>query len=218
MTEREIKSEYENILLRKKKNYSSSLFNSSDENNEKTALVIMRYAFESFLQWTPQDIKNCINWEILQTMKLDTLIKHIKFPGELTPRTDLDYIAHLLYPNIIHFDSKEKTLRIYKNVLSKKVYRYPREFWEGPEGEARARFCLRYMLQNCMVFHNVEEIYKAFSGREGIKILKDYQLYVPCELIFGSPVDYLHVTLSQSQKDEFLYHYYKFKQQLSSAS
>lgn len=218
MLERELKKEYEDILLGRKKNYSNAFFDSNnEEKSQKNAIIVLRYVFEDFLHWTPKDIENCISPEIITLMKLDSVIKHITFPGELNPRTDLWYIAHLLYPNIIKFNSKEKTIMIYQNILDKKLYRYPKTFWDGPEGIIRAKACFRYMLQNIMSFHNIEELYAFFANSTGYKAMKTYHLIIPQEMMYDTPLDYLHDSLSQNQRNEFLYHYYKFRNEFTSS-
>jgi len=214
MISRELKLEYESILLGKKKNYSTVFFGTENkERNQENALNVMRYAFESFLGWTPQDIYNCINMEILDTMKLDSLLKHIEFPSELSIKNDLNYIAHMLYPSVIPFNTKKRVISIYNQVLEKKLYRYPKDFLEGSDGILRAKICLKYVLQNYLLFHNIEEMYEFFASKEGVKALKEYQLFVASNTLFESHIDYLHETLSENQQNEFLYHYYKFCQE-----
>lgn len=208
---KELKREYEDILLGKKKNYSTVFFGRDKDACHRNALEIIRYALEAFLRWTPQDIAGNLTGDIIELMKLETLIKYIEFPGELNSKTDMFYIAHLLYPQVIPFHPKEKTLQIYAAIVSKKIYRYPKGFWEGTDGVLRAKTCLKYMLQNYTVFHNVAEMYKCFSTSEGNKLLRQYQLMGACECFFDAPLDFLHETLSKTQRSEFYYHYYRFQ-------
>ena len=212
MTDRELQIEYENIILGKKRNYSSAIFGSPNkEINQKNAICIMKYAFESFLNWSPEDVKRLINPKIIRLMKLENVIKYIQFPGELNPKTDLFYIAHLMYPNIIHYNSREITLKVYKDILNKKIYRFPKDFFEDDEGVNRARLCFRYMVQNYFHFHNLEEMYEYFASSKGKKALKEYQLLSVCDVLYSHPLDYMHDSLIEEQQDEFLYNYLKFE-------
>lgn len=210
--ETELKDEYEKILLKKKKNYSCSFFNyDNDAINQKNALTIIRYALEDFLHWTPKDIEQNLSMDIMRAMKIDILLKHINMPHELSPEKDLFYIAHLLYPDQCPYNSKFQTIRVYRNVLERKLYRFPKGFFEDIEGIERANLCLINMIQNYLFPHNVAELYEWFSDYSIIKTLKKYCLYDACVTIYESPLDFLHEALSIEQKNDFYYQYYKFK-------
>ena len=212
--ETELKKEYESILLKKKKNYSCSFFNYDNKSiNQKNALIIIRYALEDFLHWTPKDIEQNLNMEIMRAMKIDTLLKHIEIPHELNMERDLFYIAHLLYPDQCPYNPKAQTIKVYHDVLSRKLYRYPKSFFEDIGGIERAKLCLINMIQNYIFPHNVEELYQLFSEDTIGKTLKKYCLLDACNMIFESPLDFLHESLSMDQKNDFCYQYYKFKQE-----
>jgi len=40
--------------------------------------------------------------------------------------------------------------------------------------------------------------------------LRKYKLYHACEVLFNSPVEYLHYTLHSSQKNDFMFLYHNF--------
>ena len=67
---KELCLEYDRIVTGQKKTYSSSFFKVNEEIARDNALAIMRYAFEYFLCWTPEDIANSLTFEILKIMKL----------------------------------------------------------------------------------------------------------------------------------------------------
>lgn len=202
--------EYELILLGKKNSFSSYFFNYNAEFNEKMALIVFRYAIEGFLKWTPKEAEAHLNKNIIKIMKLEQVLRFIRFPAELDPNVDLFYIAHLLYPRTVQFNTKELILRTYKEVLSGKLYKFPKEYLSGNLGVTRACICFQYMVTQFLPFNNIEEMYKFFSTTNGIKALKKYRLYAICTDIFDYPIDFLHESLSDNQKDEFFYHYYKF--------
>ena len=202
--------EYELILLGKKNSFAPYFFNYNAEYNEKIALEVFRYAIEDFLGWSPEEAKTYLNMEILKIMKLDTIVRFIRFPAELNMEKDLFYIAHLLYPKQINFNGRELVLRTYKEVLDGILYKFPKEYLSGSMGVKRACICFQYMVSQFLPFNNVEEMYKFFSTTNGVKALKKYRLYAICTDIFDYPIDFLHESLSSSQKNEFFYHYYKF--------
>lgn len=202
--------EYELILLGKKNSFAPYFFNYNADYNERMALEVFRYAIEDFLKWTPEEAKMYLNMEIVKMMKLDAIVRFIRFPAELDIEKDLFYIAHLLYPRRINFNSRELILRTYKEVLDGILYKFPKEYLSGSMGVTRACICFQYMVQQFLPFNNVEEMYKFFSTTNGVKALKKYRLYAICTDIFDYPIDFLHESLSQNQKNEFFYHYYKF--------
>ena len=101
-------------------------------------------------------------------------------------------------------------MRTYKEVLDGKLYKFPKEYLSGSMGVLRACVCFQYMVSQYLPFNNIEEMYNFFSTTNGIKALKRYRLYAICTEIFDYPIDYLHEALSERQKNEFFYHYYKF--------
>lgn len=212
MREQDLRAEYERIYLGMKKNYSSAIFAGGNrETNQKHALTIIKYSFEHFLHWQPEDIKRYVNWKTLEIMKLDTLIKYIEFPGELNPKNDLFYLAHLIYPNQIKYSTYDMIIGIYKKVIEKKLYRFPKDFWDDEKGIDRAKICFRYMVRNYLAFHDIDEMYQFFASDKGRKSLKQYQLLMPCELFYDHPLDYLQDAMPDVQKDEFIYHYLRFQ-------
>lgn len=52
------------------------------------------------------------------------------------------------------------------------------------------------------------------TGRK--KTISTYQLAIPCSLFYAHPLDFLH-DAADTQKDEFLYHYLRFKITLQEA-
>lgn len=202
--------EYELILLGKKNSFAPYFFNYNAEYNERNALEVIRYAIEDFLGWSPQEAKIYLNGEIVKLMKLDTIVRFVRFPAELDPEKDLFYLAHLLYPRQINFNGRELILRTYKEVLDGVLYKFPKEYLSGSMGVTRACICFQYMIQQFLPFNNIEEMYKFFSTTNGVKALKKYRLYAICTDIFDYPIDFLHESLSRKQKNEFFYHYYKF--------
>ena len=202
--------EYELILLGKKNSFSPYFFNYNAEFNEKMALQVFKYAIEGFLKWTPKEAELYLNENIINLMKLDSIVRFIRFPAELDPNKDFFYIVHLLYPNVVKFNSRELILKTYKDVLSGKLYKFPKEYLSGSMGVTRACICFQYMVSQFLPFNNIEEMYKFFSTTNGVKALKKYRLYAICTDIFDYPIDFLHESLSNKQKNEFFYHYYKF--------
>lgn len=208
----EILYEYEMILLNKKTTFSSFFFSENAERNEKKALYVFRFAIENYLRWTPEQTKSCINYAIIDELKLNSLLKYIRFPPELDERDNMFVLVGKIYPNVVQLNPKEITLKVYKRVLEKDLYKFPKEYLSGDQkGRNRAIVCFQYMLSQFTNFKNTKEMYCYFSTANGPKLLKKYRLNVACVSLFVYPIDFLHSALPKNQKDEFWYRYYKFK-------
>ncbi len=216
---REVIYEYENVLLGNKNTISSYHFNQSPDNNEKTAIEIVRYAVEHYLRWTPEYLCEALSWDIIRLLKLDSIIKYIRFPPEADEEKDLFIIAHKLYPHRIRVNLREKTLLVYKRVLDGTIYKFPKGFFGDNKGINRALICLQYALSQYTQFDDVGDMYAFFSTPRGTKFLKQYKLYAPCIAMYKYPIDYIHDALPNNvdrtqnlaAKDEFWYMYYRFK-------
>ncbi len=203
--------EYEEILLGERKNFSSFYFSHGQQANQNIAICIFRYAFEIFLSWTPEDIKNYINKDIIELMKLDKILIQFKLPEELDYQNSLIYIVHLMYPDIISFDRRELAINVYKRILNRELNKFPKKYLDGADGEKRACVCFQYMLEQLPPFKSVEDMYIFFSSSKGINKLKEFKLYIPCTELFETPIDFLYLSLPEAQQDYYLYHYYKFQ-------
>jgi len=202
--------EYELILLGKKNFFSPYFFSFGNDYNERMALDVFQYAIEVYLRWSPEETATYLTIDIIKLMKLDSILKYIRFPAELIPERDLFYIAHLLYPKKVPFNEKELILRTYKEVLSGQLYKFPKEYLSDSLGMIRACICFQYMVSQYLSFKSIDDMYNHFCTSKGTKDLKKYRLYAICTDMFEFPLDFLHEALSVRQKNEFLYHYHRF--------
>lgn len=204
--------EYEEVLIGNKNCVSSIFFSFGVEANEKMALNVFRYAFTTYMHWNAQDIYDYVSSDILKKLKLESFLKYIRFPGEVDKTNGLYYLAHMLYPEQIQFDSFELTLRVYDDIVQKKVDKYPKDFFYDTEGSERLKICFRHMLSNYCPFHSIDEMYKFFANQtEATALLRKYRLNVPCTDLYETPLILLHNALDDEQKDEFLFQYYSYE-------
>lgn len=202
--------EYELMLLGKKNFFSPYFFSFSADHNERIALDVFQYAIEVYLKWSPEEAATYLTMDVIKLMKLDTILKYIRFPAELTVQRDLFYIAHLLYPKKVPFNEKELILRTYKEVLNGTLYKFPKEYLSDSLGMMRACICFQYMCSQFLTFTSIEEMYEHFTKSKGTKDLKKYRLYAICTDMFEFPLDFLHESLPMKQKNEFLYKFNRF--------
>ena len=202
--------EYDTVLLGEKTSLSPYFFNKSNEQNEKLALEVIRYAVENYLKWSPAEMYQRFDEDVVKLMKLESIMKYVCFPPEADEKKDFFVIAGKLYPDKVKIDIKNMTLHIYKKVLAGKMYKFPKGFFDGGLGVYRAAVCLQYALTQKFHFDSIEEIYRAFSTARGTKILKDSKLQAARIVLYDYAIDYLHDSLSEEDQDEFLYHQYRF--------
>ena len=203
--------EYEQVLLGNKTAVSSYYFKFGENPAETYALMIIKFAVESYLGWDPFTFRDFYSKEISEQLKLEPLMKYIEYPPELDKTVDYFYLSAMIYPEVISFSPDTLILKTYKNILEGKLKKFPKEYLAGSRGMMRAGICLQYMLNNFLSFSTTKDIYEFFSKPEGLKKLKEYRLAPICAEMFDYPIDYLHESLPEDQKDEFYYHYYKFR-------
>lgn len=199
------------MFARKNNSVPQYYFAYDEYSNEKLALKIVKYAFETYLKWDPFVLRDHLTVTILEKLKLKQFLRYIPFPPELDPKRDLFYIVWKIYPQTIHFSDNDLILKVYKDLLSGVIKRFPKEFFTGIYGITRAGLCLQYMIEQYVQVASISELYKLFSSQEGISLLRKYKLLPVCEDSFRDPIDYLHYALPAKQKDDFLYSYYSFE-------
>ncbi len=212
MITRELIYEYERMLLGNKKELST-YFTSSDYCKEEMAVDLIRYAVKTYLGWTPERAASCLTLEHLKLLKLDGLVNFFNPPPEVVLPEDFFYIVSRLYPDKVVLNLRELTVNIYKKVLSGKLPRFPKGFFDAGKGVLRAVFCLQYAINQNLLFTSVEEGYQYFSSPAANKFLRSQKLNAPMASIFNTPIDYYHETLSSENQSTYLLEYYKFKKE-----
>ena len=204
--------EYEETLIGNRNSISNVFFSFGAEANEQMALNVFRYAFNTYMHWDAQDIHDYVSPDILKKLKLDNLLKYLRFPGEVDKTNGLYYLAHMLYPEQIQFDSFDLTLKVYDNIVQKKIDKYPKDFFYDIEGAERLKICFRHMLCNYVPFRSIDEMYEFFANQTAATaLLRKYRLNVPCTDLYEKPLILLHNALDDEQKDEFLFQYYNYE-------
>lgn len=142
-------TEYEAILLGKRKTFTYWYFNGNQQHDEAIALEVFRYAFEKLLHWSPATVFKRCNWQMLQTMHLGNLYKYKICPpkGGMSDRVTCSaYIASKLYPKQYKLGIRETILEAYKNALDGDIDRIPKNLFDDPDGIVKLGVCLQYIL------------------------------------------------------------------------
>lgn len=199
--------EYDDILMGKRRTYSSALM--SKEQGPKMCAELLRNIFDKYLHWTPEEVRDCLNHETVQLMKLSPLIKRIPCPPEIDSSKELYYVAWYLYPQTRTVKEPELIIKLYADILSGKVKKFPSNYFDGNDGYLRARVLFLTMVREYLPpFENLDAMYSYFASSEGKACLAKYKLNVPLRELYGSALAYLHDSLSVYQRSEELYEKY----------
>ena len=112
------------------------------------AVIILRYLFESILQWTPEDIRKNYSQQLFTEYKLKGMFTHVF--NDSTPLT------RTIKASIL---SKPVTLKGYLNVVTKAVNRPPDKIMRD--------FRLAHRLELIAIYHEPE---RGLCIREGAKM------------------------------------------------
>ena len=212
-------AEYDDILLGKRNNFSGRFFNKEVNvaSNEENALYIMKYAFTHYLRWSPEDLEANLNYALMKKLRLLSLMRYIDYPVEYDKHKDFYYLVTLTFrKNTVTI--KSKTIHTYEKILSGEQKKYPKDYFLGSEGFVRAGVCLQYMIEHFVHYETLNELYGLFASRRGTEILKENKLLNVAKDIFETPVDYFNFSIPKDQRNEELFHYYKFKYLCSQAT
>lgn len=207
---KEVIYEYELLLLEKTKTFPPYYFRFSDSQNEKIALSIFRYAFDTYLGWTPEQLRYNLTYDIVVQLKLSSFIKYIDYPPEADRTKDMYPIIAKLYPGKFKETTRDVVNRVYNKVMSGERDKFPKEFFSGAEGRYKAILCFQRMLNGMPPINDVQELYKAFSGASGVALLRKHKLYAVSTGIFEYPIDFLHASLPKELRSDYYYNYYRF--------
>ena len=209
---------YDRTLLNEKATLGKELFETTVNNrkeynpaDEERALKIIRYAFEYYMEWTPEQTRVNMDEEILKKLKLDGIVRQrIRFPVELEPMENLQYLVHRMYPERYPYNRRQTITIYYDRVLSGEIKRFKKGFFTEEGGKYRAGICLQRMLQMIGQFKNIQEIYDLFYGTEGRKVLMKYKLASAARDLYEFPVDFLHYSLPEGNRDNLYYEKLRF--------
>ena len=97
-------------------------------------------------------------------------------------------------------------MAVYKKVLSGELRKFPKNFFMNAKNAENIRICLRYAIRENLSFSSVEELYDFFSNEsQAVNFLRKVKLYSVYKDFFHTPVQMLHESLAESQKNEWLY-------------
>lgn len=210
----ELFEEYDNILIGNQNDFSLDNFNgvTPGGHNEYQALSCIRYAIEHICAWDEDTAILKFDDYAIESLKLKTLLRFIKFPPELEDDCP-KYILHRLYPARVKINFQALAIQTIKDVLSEKRSQYPRDFFVGEEGFRRYCYCIKYLIENYIMFDSIEKIYLFFSSPKGNLLLNEKKLRLATYLYKIDIFDVIYAITKEMPDGELYYNYYCFKRE-----
>ena len=155
--------QYEDLII---KNERITL-KGSEKAKAALAQGVLRYALAELLGWSCQDAKDHLTPQILDQMKLYTVLNYIKFPPDIDKRQDMEYIAFLAFPEN-GFDYTQQTLKNYHRVLDGELSSFRKNFFKGKNGYKKLAILIREFIANNLAANSIPELYAIFSNSSEI--------------------------------------------------
>lgn len=197
-------------------NLADAYFSFDDETNKRIAVELFKHVFENVLNWTPEDVRNNLVYEMIQKMKLTKPYRCIakSFPKGIEARSGTWYLAKACYPDQIKDCELEDIWKMqYMRVRNAKKGRYLTDFFTDADGRLKARICMQYELVNNVRFKDQEEMYDYFADTEkSMELIEAAKLKTPMNIHYENPLEYMHDSLAPDQRSEFLLMFKRFEQ------
>ena len=206
--QREIAIErYEQLILKK----NSITLNGEAEEKAEAAKAIIRYAITEILQWTPEEARDHITWDIIKQMKLDKILRYIPYPTDIDKVKDPDYMIYSAFPDM-EYDIRRQILRVYNRLMNGEIEEFPKKIFEGPRGREKAVILLDEIIRTRLSTSSIEQLYERFADTaKANRKLAEWKIYSISRKLYCTPLDYLHYSLSEENRDEFLYTFYQYR-------
>lgn len=219
--DRFILQEYENLYINEEKRSIPSAFFkelSRKQQNER-ALKIIRFAFDKYLRWRPEQIRDSLTMEVVQKLKLDTLINsYVDFPPEFSKSgLDISYLAYLVYPEKFHLSHRDQCVNMLHKIYRGEIKKYPASWTTSNDGLWHLQTLIQYTIEQLPRFKNPEALYEFFASPAGIKALKDHNVYLLAMGLCENSFEAVHFSLPPNAKSEFLYNAILFEKEAKKA-
>ena len=197
---------YDKVRNGKYKSFSPHFFDLNDR--YKRIKYLIRYYVEEILKITPEEALNTVTLKDLEDAKLKCILKYLKQYKPDEYMNDEEYIKHIFYfayPSLIKPKSKDLILLCYKEVLSGKRKRFPKNYFKTVNGEKRAKICFDYLVDDVLKI-NRKDIPDTFlrSSKKGLALLKKYKLGILVQILYYSLSDMIKNLYPELDISEYL--------------
>lgn len=213
--------EYENILLGKKKCYSHS-FNGTDKERRQAFGYLWNYIITHLLKWEPEDVPIHLTKELIYQLHAEQSFKHIDRRIGTIKNINYQYLLALAFPDKYTYDIRKQCLDELEHVMGTgryagctEKYQWPKKFFNGPEGVQRAEIVLNLIIGSYFEWNTIPQMYEYFSDKKrGMAFLKKYHIQSNAKILFNdSPLEYMHYSISDTMKNDFLFNNYTYMEE-----
>jgi len=213
---------YDQLMIGNKETIVKQIFGQGPTNkkvitksDEERVLKLLRYAFEYYLEWTPEQVRANMDEAVLKKLHLDSLVsQRLEYPDELAPMENLEYVCCRMYPHLFHYNRERAVEGYYEKVLRQDISRVRKSFFTGEGGSERLSICLRYVINRACSFTSKREMYEFFAGKGGRVLLNKYKLLRSCAQFYKDPLEFLHYSLNETDRSQLEYERIRFSQAL----
>ena len=192
---------YEKHLLGKK----GITLHGTIQEKEKAAKDIVHYAIAELLEWGPEEASEHLTADIVNELKLKKILRHIHFTIDIDPEKDIDYLACIAYPQY-PYNIRQQILRVYERVQNGEIDRFPKKIFEGTRGREKAAILLSEFISKNMIIESIEQLYEKFADSANMNtMLRKAKMFSAARKLYATPLDYLHNSLPDDMRDDFLY-------------
>lgn len=177
---------------------------------EAAVLYVIRYAITRRLGWTKQEAYDHLTPDIMRQLKIDMLVKYINLPSDIDWETDTDYIVARAFGD--NFDYSSQVMRVYNRILAGGESKFPKNmFKEAASARFKCAVLIHHFISRTMYVRSIPELYARFADTPRINaLLKSAKIRNVVDKLYDTPLDCIHYSLSDYERDPFLYGYYSF--------
>lgn len=199
--------EYDDCLMGNRKSYSSALM--AKGQGPHLCAELLRLIFKYYMHWSHTDVRDRLNKEYIEALRIEPLVNRIPYPPEVNPKKEFYYVAWYLYPETVNVKPAELVIKLYMDIINNNLVKFPKGYFDGNIGYIRARLLFLTMVREFLPpFDCLERMYAFFASDKGRQCINAYKLAVPLRELYSSALDYMHDSLSDWQKDDDLYEKY----------
>lgn len=198
-------SVYDDILIKQREKVFFG--GTPKENLPALCAAILEEIFTSYHKLNAEQVRDALTSDLVDAWGIRQFVEHIPCPPEIDRKNDYRFVAWYIWPKTKNVADTDLIKDMYYRILSGEMPRYPKKYFMGPMGRAKAKYIFQLMLEKFLSGHftSITEAYVFFSRKTiAGKFLKEHGLLSPAK-IFNSPLEYFHYSLAPHQRDNSVY-------------
>ena len=217
--------EYEMILLGKKKSYSYS-FSGTEKECREAFGYIWNYVITHLLKLQPDQAPLYLTKEMIYMLHVESTFKHIDRTVGTVKNINFPYLLALAFPKQYTYDIRKQCKDEFEHVMGLGKYagcrdrhQWPKKFFTGTDGIKRAEIILNFIILSYFEWNTIPQMYEFFADKKrGMNYLKKFHLQSVVKVLFDdSPLEYLHYSIPDDMKNDFLYDNYQYMNEYDSS-